>query len=329
MPQTSRPEDSSARRITVGEISARRGVQLNVDADVTEASPLISGQIIQRMLPDGLQIHGGDTVEEQAFRVESSISDGLSCIFFLRGNVDVAIGGKDFSFRADGGGRIAGSALLSGSEESFRRQSDARQRVTHLVVGASSDWLERHAPGWSAGAADLSARQGLRSMEWAVSHRISKLIAAILQPPQSALPLVNLHAEAHAIEIIAEAITVLSGTEAVTTRISDRHLAALKRAKDFIAAHAASDDLSVETIARHAGVSVSGLQTLFRQCEGNGVFTHVRNLRLDLVRARLQSGEIDIAQASGLAGYSSAANFSTAFRRRFGHPPRHIRQRRH
>lgn len=316
------------RRITVGEISARRGVALDVQGDVTEASPLISGQIIQRLLPDGLQIHGGDTVEEQAFRVDSSISDGLSCIFFLRGDVDVAIGGRDFRFHARGAGDIAASALLSGAEESFRRQSATRQRVTHLVIGASGDWLRRHAPDWSGPFTDTARRAGLASRSWQVTAHASRLIGGMLSPQPVTAPFANLYAEAHAIEIIAEAITALTGEEATPDqRFTDRHRLALNRARDFILAHA-DGDLSVDVIAKQAGVSASGLQALFRAFEGCGVYTFVRIARLERARARLEAGEIDIAQASLLAGYTNPANFTTAFRRHFGCTPRHLRRQR-
>lgn len=54
----------------------------------------------------------------------------------------------------------------------------------------------------------------------------------------------------------------------------------LQRAKDFIEAHG-GDALSVETIAREAGISASGLQRLFRAAESRSVFDYVRNLRLE------------------------------------------------
>lgn len=77
-------------------------------------------------------------------------------------------------------------------------------------------------------------------------------------------------------------------------------------------------------IARAAGVSASGLQRLFRVSENQSIFEYVRMLRLERAFAALSSGEVTVQEASAIAGYSSAANFSTAFRRQFGTTPRDI-----
>ncbi|WP_280523741.1 helix-turn-helix domain-containing protein [Rhizobium sullae] len=55
-----------------------------------------------------------------------------------------------------------------------------------------------------------------------------------------------------------------------------------------------------------------------RQC---GLIT---DCRLDNAHAALTTGAMNIQEASALAGYSSPANFSTAFKRRFGVAPRSV-----
>lgn len=88
-----------------------------------------------------------------------------------------------------------------------------------------------------------------------------------------------------------------------------------QRAKDFVEAHG-GEALSVE-----AGISASGLLRLFRAAESRSVFDYVRNLRLERAFAVLGRGDVTVQEASALAGYTSAANFATAFRRRFGLVP--------
>lgn len=99
--------------------------------------------------------------------------------------------------------------------------------------------------------------------------------------------------------------------------------AALKRAKDFITANL-SADLTFQTIASIAAVSGSGLQALFREQEGCGIFELVSGAHLDAARRGLIAGELDIDEASLLAGYAHSANFTTAFKRRFSYTPSHI-----
>jgi AraC-like DNA-binding protein len=100
----------------------------------------------------------------------------------------------------------------------------------------------------------------------------------------------------------------------------------LDRAKNYVAARWA-DPLNVEVISRAAGISASGLQRLFRIAENQSVFEYVRKLRLAQAFAALSNGEATVLEASLVAGYSSAANFATAFRRQFGITPSHLMRR--
>jgi AraC-like DNA-binding protein len=65
---------------------------------------------------------------------------------------------------------------------------------------------------------------------------------------------------------------------------------------------------------------------LFHAAHGTTVFHYIRTQRLEQARLALESGDVSIAQAAYVAGYTSAANFSTAFKRRFGFTPKQSRQ---
>ena len=60
---------------------------------------------------------------------------------------------------------------------------------------------------------------------------------------------------------------------------------------------------------------------------GEGLFEHLRGRRLDAARLALEREGLAVGQAAELAGYGNAANFATAFRRRFGCPPSAVRTR--
>ncbi|PZO68213.1 MAG: hypothetical protein DI498_00650 [Paracoccus denitrificans] len=134
----------------------------------------------------------------------------------------------------------------------------------------------------------------------------------------------HLYAEAQAIQILADSISHATISPlARSGHAGRRQTAMLGRAKDFI--HAQTDaELSVAAIAQEAGVSVSGLQTLFRQHEGCGVSEYVRRTRLDRAHHGLLHDGISIDAATRLAGYAHAANFATAFRKRFHVSPRSV-----
>jgi AraC-like DNA-binding protein len=73
---------------------------------------------------------------------------------------------------------------------------------------------------------------------------------------------------------------------------------------------------------------VNTLQRHFRAMWGTTVAQYLREGRLSRARLALERDGISVAQAACIAGYGSAANFATAFRRRFGVPPGQVRARR-
>ena len=52
----------------------------------------------------------------------------------------------------------------------------------------------------------------------------------------------------------------------------------------------------------------------------------MRNVRLERAFTALGRGEATVQEASAIAGYTSPANFATAFRRRFGIVPTAVRR---
>jgi AraC-like DNA-binding protein len=74
-------------------------------------------------------------------------------------------------------------------------------------------------------------------------------------------------------------------------------------------------------------VNANTLQRQFRAVFGTTVFDYLRECRLLRARRALEHGGVTVGQAALAAGYTSAANFATAYRRRFGHVPKLARSR--
>jgi len=53
-------------------------------------------------------------------------------------------------------------------------------------------------------------------------------------------------------------------------------------------------------------------------------FKYIRQRNLERAMVALDRDRISVKEAAFLAGYSSAANFSTAFRKAFGRTPRQV-----
>jgi AraC-like DNA-binding protein len=320
------PTESALR---VGDMLGRAGVEFDSPADLSDDQTLMCGAFLNHELRPGLTLHLSDAVEQHPFAVTSMLGEGLNCVFFLDGAVDLHIGSRALSFRHEGHAPLTGAAFICREPERFHRVSRGRQRLRHLVISADLPWLSEEAlaaAGLSAGERRLG--DDLVDHRWLLPPRMLGLIAEVFAPAPPLPTLRGLYLESRAVEIVAETIAAISAVPAGgSAGLNRRELAQLARARAFVA----EDPLaatSVAAIARAAGTSPGNLQRLFRLAEGMSVFDHVRKERLERAHAALREGRATVQQAAAMAGYSSAANFATGFRRRYGHAPGELLPRR-
>jgi AraC-like DNA-binding protein len=83
-----------------------------------------------------------------------------------------------------------------------------------------------------------------------------------------------------------------------------------------------ADELRVESLARHVGMSPSAFHLHFKAVTALSPLQYQKRLRLQEAR-RLMLGEaVDAAEAAFRVGYESPSQFSREYRRTFGSPPR-------
>lgn len=298
------------------------------DDSLSPDDTLMKGAFLHRELRRGLVLHVSDAIEERAFTATSLLPEELSCIFFLEGNVDLSIGDRRFAFQADRGA-TRGVAIMNACTEHFARASRGHQHLRHLVVSATPEWLHRdvlEAVTDTKGGARL-LRDHLAEHRWTLTPRMVELVRQLFSPSPLMPELRDLYLEGRAVELVAEtmaAVLQADRSDSGGSLVSRHDAICLQRARDFIDAHI-TEPLSVEAIAREAGISASGLQRLFRLSENRSVFEYVRNIRLERAFAALGRGDMSVQEASTIAGYTNAANFATAFRRRFGMVPTAVR----
>ena len=103
------------------------------------------------------------------------------------------------------------------------------------------------------------------------------------------------------------------------------HPVALKRAVDYVENNL-RQRLSLSQVARHANVSTRTLQNLFKVYQGLPASEFIRERRMQRAHELLRRGEKSVSQVADASGYSSAANFSRDYRRRFGNAPSSVRR---
>jgi transcriptional regulator GlxA family with amidase domain len=78
-------------------------------------------------------------------------------------------------------------------------------------------------------------------------------------------------------------------------------------------------------LASRLGTHEKRLSRVFREHTGRSVFEFVREARLAKARRLLCESALSVEEVAHAVGFSGAANFSTAFRERFGASPTRYR----
>lgn len=93
------------------------------------------------------------------------------------------------------------------------------------------------------------------------------------------------------------------------------------RAERYMKAHIA-ENIDLQHLACHVNVSTRTLCASFRRFRNASPMEWLRNYRLDVVRAWLQSGQATtVSHAAASAGFTHAGRFSQVYRERFGESP--------
>ena len=303
------------------------------------------------VLRPGLHLHADDVADTQDFTASGEMEAGLRIVVLLEGSVDVSYGPRRVALSSAAGAavprtRAPGPAspralLVSVAQpERFERRARGGAYARRVSVGLGAEWLEQVAGPSASDAIDDFRRQHLAMHHWQPSARIAALAEQITRAPDLSPLLLHLYLESRALELVGEALASLdqhaSGPAPAPVPAPAPMPSALRllphehrRMRDlhaFLQTEGAID-LSLDALARQAGTNANSLQRHFKAVYGTTVFGFVRESRLQRARQALERDGFSVAQAALVAGYNSAANFATAYRRRFGMPPKLARGR--
>lgn len=129
----------------------------------------------------------------------------------------------------------------------------------------------------------------------------------------------RLYAESLVLSLIVELAVHINGGHDHGALLSS-HLNQANQAREILDRNLAAAP-SINELARHVGTSEATLRRAFKATFGQTIIEYLRDRRLDAARVMLGEGRFQVSQIAYRAGYSDPANFTTAYRRRFGHPP--------
>ncbi|WP_157971034.1 helix-turn-helix domain-containing protein [Pseudogemmobacter bohemicus] len=219
--------------------------------------------------------------------------------------------------------------LRIGVEAELQYLESYGQPLIKLAITTDPDWLDhagevngmgaemRHSPSggiswrqWRPDAAMLALAQAI-----ADDHRGGSYYAH--RPGHGNLVLMSRGIELYRAALEAAEPALAAPRPAEGAR-PDPKIAVLA---GYIAGHLGDPDLGPETLARACGLGLRSLQRLCRRQLDCSPGEFIRAQRLEAAFAALSRGSANVAQAAFIAGYSSPANFSTAFKRTFGVTP--------
>ncbi|WP_089342046.1 helix-turn-helix transcriptional regulator [Burkholderia singularis] len=301
-----------------------------------------------REVRPGLRIHADDAIDEFDAIMSGQCAPGLYLVLLLEGALDVSYGDRRIVLttarRRDlrpPAGRVPGcemqAFLVNALEpETFRRRVCKGAYARRLSLGVSGEWL-RHVQAASLAAMPqrldslLSAHLSVRF--WQPTPRAIALAEQIVRPPAYQPLLEAIYLESRVLDLLAEALAPLQadpdepggGAAPEAALLDSRGYRRMADLRAFLGSGHAHH-LSLDDIARHAGMNANAMQRQFRAVYGTTIFDFLRESRLQRARVALERDAVSVKQAAALAGYTSAANFATAYKRRFGVTPKLARR---
>lgn len=287
-----------------------------------------------RKLRPGLQLHTDDTHDQRDLTAQTEIAAGMCIVLLLDGAVDVSYGQRRVALSGTTGSATALMVSMAERDQFTRhvRKGGYGRRVN---LGLGWDWLSQAAGG--DGAAPSAAlndfkQQHLAMQQWKLSQRAMVIAEQIVRPPLFEPLLQNLYVESRVLELVAEALGALHRhpsappPPAAPPALRPQEHRRMRELREFLATGQA-DQMSLDAIAHHVGTNANTLQRQFRASHGTTVFDYLRECRLQRARQVLERDGLTVGQAAMVAGYTSAANFATAYKRRFGLSPKLARVR--
>lgn len=317
------------RTVTAGDLvqSARilgaRYIFENASPDADDA--LLQGCFETLELRPGLILHAAQVQDLQDLGSVNVLYPGLKIVAVVGGLTEVAYGNHQFVLGPQSPQRdirCRGILVNLTDTANFARTWMKGRKETKLSLTVSSAWLEQ--AGVAGPALHHFMQEHLAMRTWQLSARACALVREILQPESFQAGLSRLILESRCVELVAEALGSLTAVATAGRPLSAADRRRLARLEELLDEDEVLD-LSCDAIASRIGSNPTSLQQLARRVWGRSVFEQLRWIRMEKAMAAIRGG-CPVAQAAEIAGYTSATNFATAFRRCYGLSPREARR---
>ena len=295
---------------------------------------VLRGNIGFLKLQDGLSVHFSNAEDLHDLMIEVDCEPRLCVAIFLEGSVDAKIGAfripmPNFDEAAQHWEPVA--MIYSQTElERFVRLAQRGVCLKKVTITISPSWLSEISECKSHDFAKIRtfAARHLANHIWRPSSHAIALAEQIINTPATPYFLTRLYVESRVLGLVEEAFREICDAEKQkypsNLRPQDRQR--LQAVEDYLNAHL-GELVSADKLAAEVGLSANTLQRLLTNAMGLSTSRYIRWYMLEKARQALKRDNVSIANAAHLAGYSSQANFTTAFKRCFGLTPSAVQDR--
>lgn len=276
---------------------------------------MVDGGILYRSLSNGIRFCASNVTSVADIESSWEFMPGYCCFLMIDGSHHAAYDDGNYTMDA-----LPGQAMSMAIVEPINVRTKMRkgQHCRNILVSVSPDEI---ADGHLAEIVGEGMRRRETFWSWTPGASLITLGREVFSPLHANVTQ-ELLIESLALQMLAFSLgdepRAVPGRRHRSRR---REIEALRAIHAMIAAEP-ERNYTLAGLAGQAGLSLSGLKAKFHEHYGHSVFSYLRQCRLERARALLEEDDISIAEIAYRLGYRHPANFSAAFRERFGHAPK-------
>lgn len=282
-----------------------------------EDQTILRGSILNSTYKSGFRIHTTDIIEVRDYEVTAILQPAITIIIMLTGAITFDRDDEETVLNANQG--PVGYFMSRTHPIIWKRHIRKDQLIRKVVVTMDHSFVTKdldidvEAAQWQKIIADTSPKT------WQPSSRILSIAERLIRPTEENPLVRNLAQQTAALEIMTDALQHILPIQH-NGNLTSGNISKAVRIKSYVDQHI-HEDMCMDKLATALGSSVNSLQRYFKAEYGRPLMGYIRERKLIMAHEAMERDNLTIGQAAYLAGYNSAANFSTAYKKTFGFSP--------
>ncbi|MDP5255181.1 MULTISPECIES: AraC family transcriptional regulator [unclassified Vibrio] len=281
----------------------------------------------------GCDLHGGTFLEPYSVVAHNTVEPSVLISFVLHGELEVSYDGIPFHLKSEPSAQ--GLMVNLTKPASFQRVLKKHRHTCKLNIMLPRAWLlNRYCPSVSNNA---FFERHLSAITFEVNQDLEHAINRLLAQPSPVHFTDKLDLECSIYQLLRAVFSQVDIEQAQNAAPCHAHRpqqndqephpitrpfhVTLSRLLSHIEQHL-DGPFTVEQLANVAAMSRSNLQRQFKAAMGYSLLSYIKHRRLELAHQQLSQGLVSVTQAAYNAGYRHPSNFTHAFHKAFGYPPK-------